>query len=100
MEDNKVVSVNDLRNRLKVNKQDLKEEKTSDDYEERKKGKVVEPFLEDEMIARMKQLRKEYINEDIIIGIFTSEFERRYIGDIEEYAKKLLDDLKKGNESR
>ena len=93
MEDNKII---DFLNRLKVEKED----EVKDDYEERKKGKVTELHLEEKMIARMKQLRKEYLEEDWIIGIFVSEFERRYVGDIEEYAKKLLDDLKKGNESR
>ena len=115
MNDNKIMSIEDARNRQKEKndfRNRLKVDKIEDDYEERKSGKVVEPYLEEKMRAKMKQLIKDYYKDGVrktipeaeidkwIIGLFTSEFEKRYVGDIEEYAKKILDDLKKGNESR
>ena len=67
------------------------------------KGPVkITPRPKNQMFQTMNSLLKQYDKDEDIIGLWVSMFEDKYVGekDIEEFAKDLLDEVRKGIGSR
>ena len=97
MEEDKIVKINSGNDKDKNKKEFIENIKVTPIKPD--KSNVINIDLRKKMEERMWQLMKEYIflGDEVVIEFFVSEFENEYEEGlpIEEYAKKLLEKLRR-----